>query len=280
MKLKTLKTEKELYWASNQLDQMLITCYYGERACDYEKDFSWYFNYKYGNCYRFNSKIKHLDPDDQISYDEDKKVEIVQRVGPQNGLRLELYAGQWDISDTLIETGFKILLRNQTDEDAYPEDTGFIAAPDFSTNIIVKPTVVNRLSEPYSNCLTYEKHMYFKINNISKLEYKSQMTCYKICFQKYIFKSCGCADHRLPNNNLIFGRYCFTVKDYYCLYQASLKYYETDIKDCTKACKPDCRQDIYDYSIFTTGYGIVKLYFFTYYFKLNFFDYVKFIFVL
>jgi hypothetical protein len=269
MKLKT-KSEKDLYLSGHQLDQIIISCYYGNRPCDLKKDFSWYYNYKYGNCYRFNSKIERSGPDDLIVYNETKTIETTQRPGPQNGLQLELYAGQWDISDTLTETGFKILLRNQSNEKTFPEDTGFTIAPNFATNIVIKPTIVNRLSYPYSDCVTFKDKMYFLISNTSKLEYKSQLFCNKICFQSYMVNKCGCADYRLPNDGNIFGKYCNTPKDYYCLDESSIKYYEKDIEKCTQACRPDCQQVIYDYSLFTAGYPNIVIYFFYFdFFYLN-----------
>jgi hypothetical protein len=54
-----------------QLEQMLISCQYDLSPCSVS-DFEWFYNFDYGNCYRFNGK---------------KPLRVAKQSGELNGLR-------------------------------------------------------------------------------------------------------------------------------------------------------------------------------------------------
>ena len=70
------------------IDKFLISCFFGPTSCD-ESDFTWTYDFLYGNCFRFNSGK---------GTDESKNgLKKLSKIGFVNGFRLELFLG--DSSD-------------------------------------------------------------------------------------------------------------------------------------------------------------------------------------
>ena len=70
---KYARTNKEFNLKRNgfQLEEMLISCQYDLSPCSVS-DFEWFYNFDYGNCYRFNGK---------------KPLRVAKQSGELNGLR-------------------------------------------------------------------------------------------------------------------------------------------------------------------------------------------------
>jgi hypothetical protein len=96
-----------------QLNRMLISCKFQGMLCS-PADFTMYHNYYYGNCYRFNGGVDS----------DNKKVEIKKSTKPgwRFGLQLELFTGKNGILS--LKSGFRILVHNQSDTVAFPEEDG------------------------------------------------------------------------------------------------------------------------------------------------------------
>jgi hypothetical protein len=67
---------------------------------------------------------------------------------------LELFAGDINVQQIFaIKTGYRIVVRNQSSEPV-PIDMGIDVATGQQTNIAISRKFYNKLSEPFSNCVT------------------------------------------------------------------------------------------------------------------------------
>ena len=69
-----------------EIDYMLLTCFYNDKRCT-SKDFIWRWDYKYGNCFTFNSGFDASG----------KNVPILKmsEPGSDRSFKLELFLGKF-----------------------------------------------------------------------------------------------------------------------------------------------------------------------------------------
>src|SRR5690606_35639629 len=97
------------------LEDMLISCTYANTACTVN-DFEWYYEFFYGNCYRFNSGRNSSG--DQVP---DKEV---SRAGWIDGLKLELFIDNpSNIYNLAYSTGVQIFISNKSAYNSFFDGT-------------------------------------------------------------------------------------------------------------------------------------------------------------
>ena len=69
------------------IEEMLVSCYFNGASCN-ENDFEWFYTFEYGNCFAFNSGFSS-------KLNKSMPIKRVERKGQQNGLRLELFLGNF-----------------------------------------------------------------------------------------------------------------------------------------------------------------------------------------
>ena len=119
------------------LQDSMLKCMYNGMSCKRRSDFNIFFSNENYFCFEFN-------------YDKNN-LKKVSRNGAQNGFQLSLYLGDpnYAVSDKL--RGLRIYVHNSTED--FPNiDRSYVeAAPGFKTNIAVKRTFYQKLSEPYTH---------------------------------------------------------------------------------------------------------------------------------
>lgn len=69
----------------HSFDQMFLECTFGPTNCT-EKDFDWFYSYKYGNCFRFNTG--------RNMFGKEIPLKTINKTGKYSGLILDLYIGK------------------------------------------------------------------------------------------------------------------------------------------------------------------------------------------
>lgn len=94
-----------------RLDEMMISCRFEENDCDL-KDWYQFYDFNYGNCFRFNGGITNT-----AGYEKNNsssRLLMHQKAsGWRNGLKLELFIGY--NQRFITKNGFRILIHNQSD---------------------------------------------------------------------------------------------------------------------------------------------------------------------
>jgi hypothetical protein len=202
----------ELYYNNFIIDQMLLSCRYQNDNCSID-DFTYQYDFYYGLCNRFNMGRGLKGNSSPIL--------TTSQVGWKYGLQLELYAGNAKLQEKFaMIRGFRVLIFNRSNVYPIGQDTGIDVATGQATNIGIRRTFTNRLPAPYSNCLptditqidwSQNSVLQFMHDNFVVGQYYtstgfwlyagdwrwnwtvsySQSICVKLCFQQYLFATCG-----------------------------------------------------------------------------------------
>jgi hypothetical protein len=163
---------------SLSLASMLISCSFDFNDICNLQDFEWYFDFYYGNCFRFNSK-------------GDKKL---YKNGKLAGFRLELNIGTYLPMLWQYETGIHIFIHNKSQRISMYE--GIDAPIGKMTNIAINRIVTNKVEAPYSECvenLDKQGSKYYEILKKHNLTYQ-RSDCLDLCFSDYAFQKFGCRE--------------------------------------------------------------------------------------
>ena len=232
------------------LEETLIDCHYNNENCMHRvhEDFNWYYSYKYGNCFTFNSGLAYRS---RMA----NHVKSVSKPGIRFGLRLELFAGI--AHDSLYSTkkfGAIMFIHNQTSK---PEGaTGILLKPGTQTNVEVKKSFNSLLASPYSPCqdldtFEFDRSLYNVLNE-HMLAY-TQQDCLDLCMQQEIISLCGCYYlHFFQLNN---SRPCLTLKELTCAKNSYEKFTEKDtVNTCQSKCPLECDSLKYKLAVSSTGF--------------------------
>ena len=133
----------------------ISSCIFDKKDC--ENDIDWYFSYKYGNCYQFNTgfnttKLKTLRNDDS-----------------EFGLKLLIYLMNTNIYPIAKSNGLKVFVHNQS---SYPEQSkGVFAKKGEETSIAVSRIFTQNEPQPFSECVDlngFNSNLYKAILNTNK----------------------------------------------------------------------------------------------------------------
>jgi len=155
------------------------------KMCSYDlsnlctlQDFEWYYDFYYGNCYRFNSK-------------GDKKL---YKKGKLAGFHIELYSGYLYSIPWQSEAGMHIFVHNKSHKISMYQ--GIDAPIGKMTNIAINRIYSNKLEMPYSECvedLEKEGSKYYEILTNHNFTYQ-RSDCIELCFSDYAFQKIGCRE--------------------------------------------------------------------------------------
>ncbi|XP_064625139.1 FMRFamide-activated amiloride-sensitive sodium channel-like [Lineus longissimus] len=234
----------------HQLDYMLVDCMWNGRQCSGE-NFTWFTNWKYGNCFTFNQGVS-------------RSTQISRNSGPLYGLHLQLYIQESEyVSDITPSQGIKVVIHNQTDM-PFPEDSGFFIPPGQETAVGLKLTTIAREDPPHGKCenvssrVLRRKNAY--MNHAKNLGY-THKTCQQTCIQQRIIEACNCSSYMHPNvgppfETLKASGYSLeicnetgTAYDQYCTEQAT----NNNAKSCQHynpgPCPVQCLENLYKTTI-------------------------------
>ncbi|XP_058861193.1 amiloride-sensitive sodium channel subunit gamma-like [Acipenser ruthenus] len=180
-------SDEEKIAMGHQLEDMLIFCNFHGQMCD-TSFFSGFVNYKFGNCYTFNSQKTTDIRGAPIS----GAALNTTRAGFVYGLHLELFIQQIEyVKDVTHSAGIRLLVHNHA-ASPFPEDEGVNIPPGTETDIGMMKVLIKRLKSPYgSHCTDGDG-----IKNFYHDVYGSRYTresCKRTCAQLSIVENCGCS---------------------------------------------------------------------------------------
>ena len=169
----------------------MISCLFSLTECDLSKDFEYYYDTYYGNCYRYNSGRN-------MNGEATDRKQITTN-GMLNGLQLELYVGKLEENDDLFsfDNGLNLFIEYERVESQSVE--GIRISPGTKTLISLSKYSMSHLPKPYSDCTAdldrpeSSENVFFN-NLISNNQTYTESLCRINCFQKYLGEKCQCQD--------------------------------------------------------------------------------------
>lgn len=228
------------------LDQVMISCVFSFRDCT-AKDFVRTYDYLFGNCYRFNTKMNN----------NSSRLRYVTKQGKNNGIKLELFipisSGKYDYDASY---GAHVYISNDSVIPNFFE--GFDISTGLQTNVVVSRFFTKKEPYPYSECVdnldspdSYDSYLYRKTLEIYKV-YR-QRDCFDLCFQDSVIQECNCYITSLDPINSKSP--CINLNQTSCNYAAASKFYGQDIKSiCGSRCPLECVQNYIYTSISSIDY--------------------------
>jgi hypothetical protein len=238
--------ERKRYSLSMQ--DSLEFCKFNDQDCSY-LDFEWFFNSKYGNCYKFNSN--GLKTTNQINQDGGLIFELSLK-NPKEIEMLELEKGVYVSIDSNKLDSYSVF------ENLIEVPTGF------QTSIRIEKSLFKKYPKPYSDCdlngsidslKPEQKAIYNEIIK-ANLSY-SHSLCLIFCRHKLYSKQFGC---KFRVNSLRFPniKYC-TLSKNLSIYENELNYRTNATNSCIDQCPMECETIKYDTDIFFTKYPEIYL---------------------
>ena len=221
------------------LSRSLKECEFYNFECN-SSHFKWIFNYKYGNCFQFDSK---------------NLVEHVFLSGNMYGLYLTLgnlenlneYPGY-------PSNGLKIFIHNSTHFSSYDEEIYLETGK--QSKITMRKTMTYRAPSPYSDCndLSGFKSDIYQYIKSSNGEYR-QKICFELCLQKIIIDACQCfytfISYFEPTNQI---KPCFNFSSSACPILTLSKYSTNIYEECISQCPLECEYVTYEASVSQLDY--------------------------
>ncbi|KAM4696444.1 epithelial sodium channel subunit gamma-like [Rhinophrynus dorsalis] len=226
----------------HQLEDMLTFCNFHGQECN-TSFFSGFINYKFGNCYTFNSQ-KATDFRGNVVRTEPLNI---TKAGFMYGLHLELFIQQIEyVRDMTHSAGIRLLIHDQS-QMPFPEDEGVNIPPGAETDIGMMKVRINRLKSPYGSQCTEGEN----IRNFYKDIYGAGYTreaCKRTCAQQCIMDNCGCShwefahpkEMNYPKCNLSHA----AVRDCVKLYEFKFAHDELNCH-----CPLQCSEDLYELTV-------------------------------
>ena len=239
------------------IDETLISCQFNGNDCmNTSVDFIWYYSFKYGNCYTFNSGYSYnTNTPNENSTKFTQPIKAVSRDDIDHGLNLEIYVGSRDAKYSLEKYGAIVFIHNQS---SLPESSnGIFLTPGTQNSIGIEKSFNSYTPDPFSSCedlssYNFDRTYYNAIQAVS-LSY-SQSTCLDVCLRQQIIAQCGCSYMEFiqikkahpcgeKNNELD------------CAYNLFYNFWsENSYSVCSNFCPLECNTQTYSYTISTSGY--------------------------
>ena len=234
------------------LDDMLVKCQFNKNPCS-SADFEWYFDFHYGNCFKFNTGINSSGHSVPLKYS------IIP--GEENGLFLSFMlpdiANQLSYGDTI---GLRIFVHNSSFRPASSES--IILKPGSLTNIAVKRTIINKEPFPYSECIDLASFKYtgkFSYILESTKTYR-QSDCFDLRLQMDIYENCKfyyLQYPKVPNTDV---KPCLNRTELMCASSEYKNFIETNIEKYSKTCPLECNDILYDMILSSADFPTLNWY--------------------
>ena len=221
------------------LESMLLSCFFNGVQCS-ARNFSHFYNYKYGNCYTFNNPV------------DSSQIKFASKSGPNSGLQLELFAGLPNTQDNYNEkSGFYVAVHNSSQLPLVNYE-GFEVPLGSVSEVSISRTFYYKLDSPYSNC---RKDLAMKSSDSSSTKLTdsfgkySKQLCFDICLQQnFIIKTCGCSDASVyPSIQASLNEtFCSTLVQLDCVSKVRDRFDSIRLSDtCSQNCPQECDTILY-----------------------------------
>jgi hypothetical protein len=234
------------------LNEIMIYCNFNLEEC-YEKDFEMIVDNFGFVSYRFK-KNKSYTP------------------GMQYGLQLLINLEKIDCNKCYLE-GLRLIVHNHTADPGYYSGgtkSGFILAPGFNHEIVIRRTFTSKLGHPFNNCIknvtsldSYDSDLYKYILTNTNYHY-TQKDCFDYCMGTELnkhFNITNKTDHWLNlYKTFAFNQFDKKIQFETYSFDKFWDFYSGFIKDeiqnvCTPLCPLECDSIKYDTSISFTKFS-------------------------
>ena len=222
-------SEKERQNFTFGYNQMVYSCKFNSFLCK-EQDFEMFYDFDYGNCYKFNSN----------------GTKLIGKSGHQNGLRLEIYVGNSSGKEAYtINRGIRFLVHNHSDIISI-NDHGQDASTGFSTEVKITRSLNEKLDEPYSTCISdltssyskKTKYMNIIFNELNLKKYSNQI-CLNICFNLKLELECNCSDPSILSIHNMTK--CISTSQIRCKEKFFQEFFSNQATECNQECPIECK---------------------------------------
>jgi hypothetical protein len=225
-----------------KFSEFVFKCEFDQVNCR-EEDLEWFYDYRYGNCFIFNSG--------KDAYDRPILLKSTYQSGIFGMLTLEVYIDD-SFNPFTASHGVHLLINNRTMLINTAE--GIDIGMGTETNIGLNKNQYNKIPYPYSECRTpdtlKDPSLYNALLSMN-VTYR-QKDCINLCYQTHVIKTCEC--HVIFYNNLNSTRYCSTNVDFNCVdYKVSSSLNES-LTTCPEKCPQECEYEKFTYSVTSTSY--------------------------
>ena len=161
----------------------------------------------------------------------------------------------------VYKTGVRVIIHNQSIV-SFPDEDGFDVPAGKQTNVAISRTIINRLPEPFSNCIDELTESVAQKNDVlkemfdqkqtNKIKMYQQNYCLKICQQNYFIRMCGCFSYALKSLNLstITLNGCYEQTELDCIESADVQFANSDeINICYSKCPQACHETKFEYKM-------------------------------
>ena len=228
---------------------VLQFCQFGGKPCSFERDFNWYFDFDYGNCFQFNSG-KLSEGLLKQTYLEGSYYGLSLHIGPLINENLKY--------PTSNAKGLKVFIHNQSFAPTSSE--GISVKTGEEANIIIKKTFTHNHPWPYSDCNDFKEFNSFLYDFITltlKRHYR-QKDCFYLCGQKYAIERCKCYNSRMPE--IIQAPPCLNLTQMECIRREEVNIDQKKLIECQKECPLECDSVGYDLYASSLEYPSHELY--------------------
>lgn len=165
------------------LDEFIVEAAFALTPFNTTTDFEWYYDYFYGNCFRYNmNQSRTLDLQEA-------------------GLEITLFAGladdHYDYLYASQSNGLRVFI---ADRNYIPlSSEGILVRPGEHVNIELSKSLVSIKPKPYSKCIEFDSNYNELTRAMSKLNISyTRKDCLYVCFQKLSVEAFGCYDLQYP----------------------------------------------------------------------------------
>ncbi|XP_020626896.1 degenerin mec-4-like isoform X4 [Orbicella faveolata] len=239
--------ESELERGGHKFHELVFRCNWKDFSCkhgDFMKYWKRTWNWRYGNCYTFNSGATG----------EGKKIPILTstKPGPNYGLTLDLFVNQEEYIPSLSqEAGVRVLLTAERSI-TFPVDEGFTVSPGFATSIGLRKLKIIRV-DPFNNgsCHKNDDLEEFSVYRHFKGSKYSVQGCMYSCLARAQEKECNCTEGKFRTVSGI----CSEISDVECI-QNLQKQYDNDQLGCSSKCPQPCNQISYRTAMSSSAWSL------------------------
>jgi hypothetical protein len=152
-----------------------------------------------------------------------------------------------------------LLIHNQT-QLPFTSNKGINIQPGTKAYVTVNREFKNKLSSPYSDCLSdlsnppnsYADSLFSHFDSLNVTLY-DQDFCFTICFQDKLIDKCNCSDIITPT--IRNAKYCETNDELECLNQFNDFFSKSDLNSlCENACPSQCQSIEYKLGLSTSSF--------------------------
>lgn len=193
------------------LDELIIGCMYSGRSCS-ESDWTHYYDFNFGNCYKFNTGFAQ----------NGTRVPIRKVTSSVLYSGLVLYLNLND-SVRIINKAAAVSVYDQELLKAFSSDTVFLT-PGYDYEVVIKKMLNFQQPKPYSNCTedidqddSFDKWYYDSLKRIG-YSYNRQ-DCLTLYTHETVLKECGCNSELISGSSQLHPttRSCSSMNEIICV---------------------------------------------------------------